>query len=179
MKRFLALAAICATASHLFAICHKQADHADDSTKQIREVVVKSRMKFAETTPQQTLQAEHLERLGNHNVADALRFFSGIQVKDYGGIGGMKTVNIRSLGSEHLGISYDGIQLGNAQNGQIDLGQFSLDNVEAISLFNGQRNSILQTATDFGSAALVMIRSRRPVFDNGKTYNIQIKGKAS
>lgn len=179
MKRFLALAAICATASHLFAICHNQADHADDSTKQIREVVVKSRMKFTETTPQQTLQAEHLERLGNHNVADALRFFSGIQVKDYGGIGGMKTVNIRSLGSEHLGISYDGIQLGNAQNGQIDLGQFSLDNVEAISLFNGQRNSILQTATDFGSAALVMIRSRRPVFDNGKTYNLQIKGKAS
>lgn len=179
MKRFLALAAICATASHLFAICHNQADHADDSTKHIREVVVKSRMKFAETTPQQTLQAEHLERLGNHNVADALRFFSGIQVKDYGGIGGMKTVNIRSLGSEHLGISYDGIQLGNAQNGQIDLGQFSLDNVEAISLFNGQRNSILQTATDFGSAALVMIRSRRPVFDNGKSYNLQIKGKAS
>ena len=179
MKRFLALAAICATASHLFAICHNQADHADDSTKQIREVVVKSRMKFAETTPQQTLQAEHLERLGNHNVADALRFFSGIQVKDYGGIGGMKTVNIRSLGSEHLGISYDGIQLGNAQNGQIDLGQFSLDNVEAISLFNGQRNSILQTATDFGSAALVMIRSRRPVFDNGKSYNLQIKAKAS
>lgn len=179
MKRFLALAAICATASHLFAICHNQADHADDSTKQIREVVVKSRMKFAETTPQQTLQAERLERLGNHNVADALRFFSGIQVKDYGGIGGMKTVNIRSLGSEHLGISYDGIQLGNAQNGQIDLGQFSLDNVEAISLFNGQRNSILQTATDFGSAALVMIRSRRPVFDNGKSHNLQIKGKAS
>lgn len=179
MKRFLALATICATASHLFAICHNHADHADDSTKHIREVVVKSRMKFTETTPQQTLQAEHLERLGNHNVADALRFFAGIQVKDYGGIGGMKTVNIRSLGSEHLGISYDGIQLGNAQNGQIDLGQFSLDNVEAISLFNGQRNSILQTATDFGSAALVMIRSRRPVFDNGKSYNLQIKGKAS
>lgn len=179
MKRFLALAAICATASHLFAICHNQADHADDSTKHIREVVVKSRMKFAETTPQQTLKTEKLERLGNHNVADALRFFSGIQVKDYGGIGGMKTVNIRSLGSEHLGISYDGIQLGNAQNGQIDLGQFSLDNVEEVSLYNGQRNSILQTATDFGSAALVMIRSRRPVFDNGKSYNLQIKGKAS
>lgn len=179
MKRFLALAAICATASHLFAIRHNQADHADDSTKHIREVVVKSRMKFAETTPQQTLKTEKLERLGNHNVADALRFFSGIQVKDYGGIGGMKTVNIRSLGSEHLGISYDGIQLGNAQNGQIDLGQFSLDNVEEVSLYNGQRNSILQTATDFGSAALVMIRSRRPVFDNGKSYNLQIKGKAS
>lgn len=179
MKRFLALAAICATASHLLAICHKQADHADDSTKHIREVVVKSRMKFAETTPQQTLKTEQMERLGNHNVADALRFFAGIQVKDYGGIGGMKTVNIRSLGSEHLGISYDGIQLDNAQNGQIDLGQFSLDNVEEVSLYNGQQNSILQTATDFSSAALVMIRSRRPVFGNGKTYNLQIKGKAS
>jgi vitamin B12 transporter len=31
-------------------------------------------------------------------VADALRYFSGLQLKDYGGVGGIKTVNIRSMG---------------------------------------------------------------------------------
>ena len=58
-------------------------------------------------------------------MADALRFFAGVQLKDYGGVGGIKTVNIRSMGTNHVGVFYDGIQLSNAQNGQVDLGMFS------------------------------------------------------
>ena len=62
------------------------------------------------------LSGERLQRLNSHNVADALRYFSGIQIKDYGGVGGLKTVNIRSMGTNHVGVFYDGIELGNAQN---------------------------------------------------------------
>lgn len=51
----------------------------------------------------------------------------------------MKTVNIRSMGTNHMGVYYNGIQLGNAQNGQVDLGKFSLENIEEISLYNGQK----------------------------------------
>ncbi|MBO7539341.1 MAG: TonB-dependent receptor, partial [Prevotella sp.] len=72
--------------------------------------------------------------------------------------------NIRSMGTHHLGISYDGIQLGNAQNGQIDLGQFSLDNVEEITLYNGQKSAIFQPASDFGHAGAIYIRTREPEF---------------
>ncbi len=36
--------------------------------------------------PVQELSGERLQRLNSHNVADALRYFSGIQIKDYGGI---------------------------------------------------------------------------------------------
>jgi outer membrane cobalamin receptor len=110
-------------------------------------------------------------------VADALRYFSGIQLKDYGGVGGIKTVNIRSMGTHHLGISYDGIELGNAQNGQIDLGQFSLDNVEEITLFNGQKSALLQPASDFGHAGAVYIRTRAPRFEEDKNYNLLFKAK--
>ena len=94
----------------------------------------------------------------------SLRYFSGIQLKDYGGVGGIKTVNIRSMGTHHLGISYDGVALGNAQNGQIELGQFSLDNVEEITLYNGQKSAIFQPASDFGNAGSVYIRTREPEF---------------
>ncbi|WP_410519127.1 TonB-dependent receptor, partial [Alistipes finegoldii] len=78
--------------------------------------------------PAQILSGEKLQRLNSHSVSDALRYFSGVQIKDYGGIGGLKTVNIRSMGSQHVGVFYDDIQLGNAQNGTVDLGKFSLDN---------------------------------------------------
>ena len=135
-----------------------------DSVQHVREVVVVSRPAMREVVPSQKLNGELLERLNSHSVADALRYFSGIQLKDYGGVGGIKTVNIRSMGTHHLGISYDGVQLGNAQNGQIDLGQFSLDNVEEITLYNGQKSAIFQPASDFGHAGAIYIRTRVPEF---------------
>ena len=148
-----------------------------DSIQHVDEVIVSSRYNHKEVIPSQTLTGEQLEKLSSHSVADALRYFSGIQLKDYGGVGGIKTVNIRSMGSHHLGISYDGIELGNAQNGQIDLGQFSLDNVEEITLFNGQKSALLQPASDFGHAGSVYIRTRAPRFTDGKSSNLLAKAK--
>ena len=128
-----------------------------------------------EVVPSQKLNGELLERLNTHSVADALRYFSGIQLKDYGGVGGIKTVNIRSMGTHHLGVSYDGVALGNAQNGQIDLGQFSLDNVEEITLYNGQKSAIFQPASDFGNAGSIYIRTKTPEFGQQENYHLKFK----
>ncbi len=148
-----------------------------DSVYRIHEVVVTSRLISRETIPSQTLNGEELKKLNSLSIADALRYFSGLQLKDYGGVGGIKTVNVRSMGTHHLGIFYDGIELGNAQNGQIDLGQFSLDNVEEISLYNGQRSAIFQPASDFGNAGSVYIRTKAPHFVAGKRCNLVLRAK--
>ncbi len=142
-----------------------------DTTLSLEEVTVTAVRPQTEVIPAQKLSGKELERLNSNSVADALRYFSGVQVKDYGGVGGIKTVNIRSMGTNHTGVVYDGIELGNAQNGQIDLGQFSLDNVEAISLYNGQKSEILQPARDFGSAGSIYIRTKTPHFNQGETYH--------
>lgn len=115
----------------------------------IDEVVVSAKRVQKEVIPVQTMEGPVLQRLTVHSVADALRYFSGVQIKDYGGIGGLKTVNIRAMGTKHVGVFYDGIELGNAQNGTVDLGRFSLDNMEAISLYNGQRSAIFQSGQRF------------------------------
>ena len=148
-----------------------------DSIQTVDEVIITSRYNHREVIPSQTLTGAQLEKLSSHSVADALRYFAGLQLKDYGGVGGIKTVNIRSMGTNHLGISYDGIELGNAQNGQIDLGQFSLDNVEEITVFNGQKSALLQPASDFGHAGAVYIRTRAPRFASGETYHLKFKAK--
>lgn len=85
-----------------------------DSLQRLDEVVITARSIQKEVIPVQQLQGEQLQRLASHSVADALRYFSGIQIKDYGGVGGLKTVNIRSMGTNHVGVFYDGIELGNA-----------------------------------------------------------------
>lgn len=140
-------------------------------TQHLKEVEVTATKPQKETIPVQTLTGEELTRLNSNSVADALRYFAGVQVKDYGGVGGIKTVNIRSMGTNHTGVVYDGVQLGNAQNGQIDLGQFSLDNIEALSLHNGQKSALLQPARDFGNAGTVYLRTRTPIFEEGETYH--------
>lgn len=158
----------------LWSVCvHGQTTVPADSTHHLDEVVVTSRLTFREVIPSQKLSGEELERLSTHSVADALRYFSGLQLKDYGGMGGIKTVNIRSMGTNHLGIYYDGVELGNAQNGQIDLGQFSLDNVDEVTMYNGQKSAIFQTASDFGNAGSVYIRTRRPWFSYGEKNHLK------
>lgn len=129
--------------------------------------------KYKEVIPAQRLSGKELERMNTFSVADAIRFFSGVQLKDYGGVGGLKTIDVRSMGSLQTGVFYDGIQLGNAQNGQVDLGKFSIDNMEEISLYNGQKSDIFQTAKDFSSASSIYLRSRRPYFEADKRFNLK------
>lgn len=149
------------------------AQSALDSLQRLEEVLITAPSLTKEVIPVQQLAGGQLQRLSSHSVADALRYFSGLQIKDYGGVGGLKTVNIRSMGTHHVGVFYDGIELGNAQNGTVDLGRFSLDNMEAVTLYNGQKSAIFQPAKDFGSAGSIYLQSRTPQFDPDKNYRVK------
>ena len=145
-----------------------------DTLLKLKEVTIYSNRMQKKMSPVQILSGKELEKLNVYSVADALRYFSGVQIKDYGGIGGLKTVNIRSMGSHHVGVFYDGIELGNAQNGVVDLGRFSLDNMEVISLYNGQKSAIFQPAKDYSSASAIYMQTRKPLFKGEKKNNLNI-----
>lgn len=95
------------------------------------------------TSAVQTITAQQLSHLPTLQVADALKFMSGVVVKDYGGTGGLKTVSVRGLGSQHTGVIYDGIALNDCQTGQIDLSKLSLDNVNSISMIIGEMGMLV------------------------------------
>ena len=97
-------------------------------------------------------------------MSEAVTHFSGAAVKDYGGIGGLKTVSVRSLGAQHTAVSYDGVTITDAQSGQVDIGRFSLDNVERVSLSIGQTDDIFQTARIYASAGVLNIKTMQPDF---------------
>lgn len=158
----------------LTILCHDlNAQSRLDSIQRLQEVVVTAQS-YKEVIPAQVLGGKELESLRSHSVADALRYFSGVQLKDYGGVGGIKTVNIRSMGTNHMGVYYNGIELGNAQNGQVDLGKYSLENIEAVSLYNGQKSEIFQSAREFGSAGSIYLTTRFPKFKDGETSHLRV-----
>lgn len=128
------------------------------------------------TAPSDSISGERLESA--QNVADAIRVFGGIQLKDYGGVGGLKTVNVRSMGSEHTGVFIDGIQIGNAQNAQVDLGRFSTEDLASISLCSGLNEGVLLSAKEYSSGASVYLHTARPDFSDGRSFHgkVRIRG---
>ena len=123
--------------------------------------------------PTQEISSKDFLRVNAASVSDAVKHFAGVTVKDYGGVGGLKTVSVRSLGAQHTAVAYDGVTLNDTQTGQIDLSRFSLDNVETISLSNGQPDDIFQPARMFASAGVISIVTKAPNFSNGKSIEGQ------
>lgn len=151
------------------SLCAQEVQRSVDSTAMQRgrdttmlklgDVVVRGKM---ETVPRQTIDRKQITGLPSNSVADALKYLAGVQIKDYGGLGGQKTVNVRSLGSQHVGVYLDGVRITNVQNGTVDLGKFSLSTLESVSLFNANKTEMLMTASEYASASTVYLKTHRP-----------------
>ena len=132
--------------------------------KSLKEVKIKGQtVTMQSVTPAQKVTSIDFKRNASDNVSDAIRNLSGVNVKDYGGIGGLKTVSVRSLGANHTGVFYDGIQLNDAQNGQVDLGKLSLNNLEEVVLYNGQPDVVLLPARAYASASVLLVKPSKPI----------------
>ncbi|RYZ94586.1 MAG: hypothetical protein EOP47_27560, partial [Sphingobacteriaceae bacterium] len=159
----------------LFLTCYTNAANAQtDTSKTLNQVNIISATapQLPTLTPTQVITQADFIRTSSFNVADAVRNFAGLIVRDYGGIGGLKTVSVRSLGANHTAVLYDGIQLSDAQNGQIDLGKFNLNNVQEIALYIAQPDQICMPARSFSSASILSIKTLRPNLTPQKPYKI-------
>ena len=172
---------------HLYLVCmcssvvEVQAQETDTlQLHQLPEVEVVSHSRIAatkQTAPLQIMDMKSIERLGVRDLSEAVRRFSGVTVKDYGGIGGLKTVSIRSLGAHHTAVSYDGVSIADAQSGQVDISRFTLDNVDMVTLSAGLNDDIFQTARIYASAGVLHIKTHKPQFNDDKTRLLSLKLK--
>ncbi|MDE6295316.1 MAG: Plug domain-containing protein, partial [Muribaculaceae bacterium] len=105
------------------------------------------------------MDEERMKAIGVTDITDALHRLPGLNIRDYGGAGGMKTVSARGLGSGHTGVIYDGVPLSDAQNGTIDLSRYSLDNVDDLSLVVGDNSDIFTSAKAVSSAASIILNT--------------------
>ena len=160
------------------ASAQEQKDTINGKVYQMEDVIVKARRmpaKITSATSIQVLSKEDLRNLGLQNMGDAVKRFAGTNVRDYGGIGGLKTVSVRNLGAAHTAVSYDGVAISNTQAGQIDIGRFSLDNVSSLSLAVGQDENMLQSARLYASAGVLNIETERPQFEENQRSITQMQ----
>lgn len=131
-----------------------------DSSRPLGEVcVVAPKREIRSSVPSWQLDSLSLHLLGAASTADALRRLPGINLRDYGGAGGLKTVSVRGLGAPHTAVFYDGLPVGDAQNGQIDFGRFSLDRLKGLSLSVGDASELLVPIRALGAATVSLLPS--------------------
>lgn len=176
MRRFWGLLCV---GLYSFTVSYAQVDTTTYHQLKGVEVIEKVRPSVTrEGTPLQVMDRAGIERLGLQDLSEVVKRFSGATVKDYGGIGGLKTVSVRSLGAQHTAVSYDGVTITDTQSGQVDISRFSLDNVEMISLSIGQADDIFQTARMYASAGALNIKTGTPQFKE-KPFNMLVKLKSA
>lgn len=172
MKMRLGCIVLCCMMACRMVAQEVQEDTIAGKVHQIEKVTVTARRmpnKVTSAVPVQIMSKQDISQLGIQNMADAVRRFAGADVKDYGGIGGLKTVSIRNMGAAHTAVSYDGVAVSNCQAGQIDIGRFSLDNVSMLSLSIGQSEDLLQSARLYASAGVLNIETEKPHFEGDRT----------
>lgn len=109
--------------------------------------------------PHFKLSEHKLDELGVANVGDAMKYIPGMQLRDYGGIGGIKTVSFRSLGAAHTGVEVDGNPISNVQSGSIDLSSFELFGLRSVEFASGQNPADNATASTFIQANTISLSS--------------------
>lgn len=137
----------------------EQPDSVYTDLTELEVVANKIKDDVTSTAPLFRLSDEKMKSMGVTDLTDALHRMPGLNIRDYGGAGGMKTVSVRGFGTTHTGVIYDGVTLSDAQSGTIDLSRYSLDNVDDLSLIIGDNNNIFTSAKAAASAATIIINT--------------------
>lgn len=142
--------------------------------KQELEEVAISEEKAPKLSSIASFSQEEIQQIAPQDLGHLLQFTSGIALRSYGGLGGMKTISMRGLGGEHTGLVVNGLPQRNAQNAQTDFGTIQVDNVEEIQVSNGVGSDGLLPVSAQLLGSLVEIST----FENSYS-NQKLAGRAS
>lgn len=144
-------------------------------TKNLREIDVFADKNKEKSSIVQALEGKFICLMPVSEISDVLKLFSGLNIKDYGGTGGLKTVSVRSLGASHTAVEYDGVPVSNTLGGQIDISRFQVSSISEINLCIGQTDNLLKPAKLFAAGATLSINSFDNVFNEPQKLKVNLK----
>ncbi len=128
--------------------------------------------------PHYIINKNKLNEVSANDVGDALKFIPGTYLKDYGGIGGLKTISYRSLGASHTSIEIDGVILPTTQTAVVNLSGIDVFSVHQIEMTSGQTQSHFSTASSYLKANVLSITSALFQIPKQK-FNLKLMGLAT
>lgn len=135
---------------------------------ELPEVVVEANQSELKNASLISLNSKRIERKLASDLGQLVAVFPGIQVRNYGDIGGLKTVQFRSLGAAHTAVVYDQLGLSNALSGQIDLGNLPATFIQNIDLVYAGGTSLGIPVAAKMSASTLLVSSKQNFYDTVK-----------
>lgn len=115
------------------------------------------------------IEAEEIQLYQAQDLGELLQKLPGVTTKNYGGLGGMKSVSIRGLGASQQQVVRDGFLIQNTQTGQVDLGTVYASNLERATLYSGGFSSDLLPVSALLAANILAIERKEAQFPIKKT----------
>jgi len=88
-------------------------------------------------SPSNIISLNEIRTINLWQISDGLKLSPGIFIKDYGGLGGMKTVSIRGSSASHTAILIDGNKLNSTQSGMLDLSIIPISLMREVEIIRG------------------------------------------
>lgn len=130
-----------------------------DSVKTLPEVVViethnEILKKVQSVQTVSTVTQEEASKLGVHSVAEVLQTMPGVFIRNFGGLGGLKTVSLRGSNSAQTLVLFEGIPLNSSQNGIVDLSLLPAQSFSSVEVTQGGSAGVGGAYAIGGSIAL-------------------------
>jgi len=145
----------------------------DSIVKQFPEIKVEAKaeennasIKYTSNTK---IESDYFNIISPMQLSDIINISPGLFVKNYGGLGGLKTVSIRGTNAQHTLIQLDGITLNSSQNSTFDLSLLPMKIVENISISKGGLSAI------YGTGAIGGVIEINTKHSNKLSYKIESK----
>ncbi len=144
-----------------------------DTTKFEEVVIFGNHQKIEE---HKNYSRDDIEDFAPTDLGVLLKRVAGATIADYGGIGSMKTMSIRGMGSTHSGLVVNGYPQSNAQNSQIDFGNIQVENIENITVKLSPSNNVTIPVSSQMQGNFVSIETFEQSFTNQR---LSIRGAST
>lgn len=163
----------------IFCISHQYIiGQIDTSSVHLEEVEIASdsiQKKNYPTILYHEFSEKEIENSVHSDLGSIVNSMSSVTLKDYGGVGGVKTISVRGFSALHNGVLIHNLPISNSQTGSIDLGQIRSDNIAKIGFAIGSINEMFFPAKSNAYVSTLNITPRELKL-NVKKLNVKVTG---
>lgn len=112
------------------------------------------------------ITAKDIELSGARDITQVLTGITSVDISDYGGLGGVKHIRMRGSTAAQVLILMDGRPINNPRDGEVDLTNIPLSNIDRIEVLHGAASDL------YGSSAMggtINIITKKPPKEKAET----------
>jgi len=137
--------------------------------KELKEIVILQKQdSFSLNSLDQQITRKEIQAIPSEDVGVITQKIAGISLKNYGGLGGLKTISFRGISGNHSVVMLNEFALNNHQVGQIDLGGIQAENIENIRFNSVSNSSFLYPVSSLVAANTLNIQTFENTFSSEK-----------